>query len=97
MASYKKTLIEKTVGLYESITIEGFGFREHNYAISTSSNFIPKSGLFEDPKQYIEDNILKKGTIPFYHVCIFIGFIALDLIGIVFSFTMGLTHSGNGV
>lgn len=88
MASYKKTLIEKQLGLYNPVTVEGSDFKKHNYAISTSANFVPKSELFKNPEQYIKNNIFKKGTVPFYHVCISIGFIALDLIGIAISFTI---------
>lgn len=47
-ASYKKTLIESELKLYDHI--ERNGYQNHNLAISTSSKKIPKQKFFETLK-----------------------------------------------
>lgn len=84
-ASYKKILIEQKLGLYNTIKVSGSNYAKHNFAISTSANFLPDPDIFKNPEQYIKKRIFKRGTVPYYHKFIFEMFVVLNIIGILLS------------
>jgi hypothetical protein len=82
-ASYKKTLIESELKLYDNI--ERHGYKSHNLAVSTSPKRDPETEILHDPETYIKKSTIKRGTVPFYHTVIFGIFIAIYVVGILIS------------
>jgi hypothetical protein len=85
-ASYKKTLIEDQLDLYKPL--QGYEYKQHNLAISTSRKKDPVKEILSNPDSYIKQNVLKPWTVPFYHKVIFVIFIVLYGIGILFSIVL---------
>jgi hypothetical protein len=80
-AAYKKTLIENELGLYEAL--QGYEYKKHNLAITTSPKKEPIKEILEDPENYISENILKFGKVPWYQKMIFVTFLIMNGLGIV--------------
>jgi hypothetical protein len=79
-AEYKRTLIEDRLKLYD--TFEKYGYSKHTLAISTSSRNDP-SVILRNPEEWIKNNTLKPGTVPFYHNMVFWFFVGMNSIGIL--------------
>jgi hypothetical protein len=85
VASCKKALIERILKLDKPIKIDGYDHDKNNLAISTSPKFKSKKEMLEDPVKYVEENTLKRWSVPFYHMLIFVALIVINGIGIVIS------------
>jgi hypothetical protein len=82
-ASYKKTLIENELGLYDPL--KEYTYQKHNMAITTSAKTDPVSEILANPEEYIQKSILKRGTVPFYHAVVFVILMAIGVAGFFIS------------